>query len=51
MKQALLMEPNAKNEIEAQKLVMAKRLLDLLNAHVMSDEGVHRTSFQNRSKN
>ena len=51
MKQTLMMESNPAAGLDAQKLEMARRLLDLLNAHIMSDEGVRRTSFQELSRN
>jgi hypothetical protein len=38
-------------DIEARKLELAKQLLCMLNTHVMSDEGVQRTSFKKISNN
>ena len=38
-------------ECNARKLELARQLLDFLNAHVMSDEGVLKTSFKQRARN
>ena len=51
MTQMLKQEFKHNLDCDAEKLEMAKRLLNFLNAHVMSDEGVRKTSFQKVSRN
>lgn len=51
MAKTCMMETMSFSEEKMQQLEKARRLLDILNAHIMSDEGVMKTSFRNSGVN
>ena len=51
MAQVMQQEFRLDSENNVRKLELARQLLGLLNAHVMSDEGARKTSFQKVDRN